>query len=237
MFEKTSFPFLTMSFKGWVLSGTTFLGSWKIDRKTLWVLRVSFRHVSTCSYQWSPAVPLVPCCDCHALATMARSISWALPPRDMSPCLQEHRSSLRAHMKPVLDIAALMCWGIGLLGSLNMSGASVPAPVRPPGSLWSPLDLTPFSFFLRFGGFRVCKGHEFLEPHYHRLKRFFQEADSVFRDRKGEQGGIYWALVYLLILAVKGPLQTFSSILFKDLMQQVCLGLCFIFPQSISVVI
>lgn len=46
-----------------------------------------------------------------------------------------------------------------------------------------------------------------------------------------------YVLVYLLVFAVKGLLQTFSSILFKDLMQQVCLGLGFIFPQSISVMI
>lgn len=65
------------------------------------------------------------------------------------------------------------------------------------------------------------------------MKKFLQEALSVFRDRKGEQRAIYGASVYSLFFAVKGPLRMFASTLFKDLMQQVC----FILPQSIFVMI
>lgn len=169
---------------------------------------------------------------------MARSISeCALPPR---ACLPVYRSSLRAHMSPVLAISPLIFWDLTSLVPWTYQGLLFQPQCSPQVlcSQWSPLDLTSsVSSWVRFA---VCKTHEFLEPHYHRLKSFFQETSSVSRGRKGEQGGMEYmgyVLVYLLVFAVKGPLQTFSSIFFKDLMQQVCLGLCFIFPQSISVMI
>lgn len=170
------------------LSG--FLENWQ---ETLWVLSV----LLSCLQPALTSGPLLSLWSLvvTGLATMARSIS---PEHALS---QGSHVSLFTGAQQQPQSTHVACFrhchshvlGIGLLGSLNISGASVPAPpsAMPRFSvandhLWT--WLLSLSSWVRFGGFAaVCKSlDKSLEPHYHRLKRFSQEAISVFRDKKGE---------------------------------------------------
>lgn len=204
------------------LSG--FLENWQ---ETLWVLSVLLSCLQPALTSgpllslWSLAVT--------ALATMARSISpgCALPQGShvsLFTGAQEQPQSAHVACFRTLPLSCAGNWPPwfpehvwGFCSSPTQCNTQVLC------SQWSPLDLSPFSFFLgEIWGVRSSlqsPSSQSLEPHYHRLKRFSQEAISVFRDKKGEQGGIDGALVYLLVFAVKGPLQMFSSTLFKDLVQ------------------
>lgn len=130
-----------MRSEGWVPGKLT---------KTLWVLRMSFHSCLQLALSSAPLLSLWSLAVAVTfLPPWLRSISpeCALPPR---ACLPVYRSSLRAHMLPVLDIAPLIFWELASLVPWTYQGFLFQPQCRPQVlcSQWSPLDFTPFHFFL-----------------------------------------------------------------------------------------
>lgn len=143
---------LVSIFSLWVFSGTAFWGSWEIEKKPFGFSECPSITSATCSYQWSTAVPLVPCCACHAVATVARSISpeHALPPREGVSLFSGAQEQPQSTHAAVLDIAPVMCWELASFVPWTCWGLLFQPQWDPQVlcSQWSSLDFTSFSFFL-----------------------------------------------------------------------------------------
>lgn len=139
--------------------------------------------------------------------------------------------------------------GIGLLGSLNVSGTPAPATVPPPGTLQPVITLWLESFFFsfsssflsswaRFGGFAaVCKAYKLSGTLLPQMKKLFQEALSVSETEKGNKGvfmGLWCVRWFLQLRACCECSLRHSSRIWCS---RCVFGLCFILPQFIFAMI
>lgn len=147
---------------------------------------------AACSYQWFPAVPLVPCCDSHALVTVARSISWALPPR---ACLPVYRSRLRAHMWPLRHCPSHVLgnwppWFPERVRGFCSSPSATPRFSVDSDHLWT--WLLSLSSWVRFGGVQSLQSPWMFGTPLPQIKKVFLWINFCFQRRKRGARGNIW---------------------------------------------